>query len=539
MQLFSRSSTESKGFSQRLGSRGYIFVVTSVATFLLIIALKRPAPVAITAQARLTVPPLAAGDTHYAEAGRPSWTERLTSQELLAAAGNGLRVTDGLSADEARRYLALWTARVRGSLSISEQPNASEEGSCVTIRYADVTPENSVTVLTSLLNHARSDPTALSTGASAGPRSHTLSDEVLAAEDRVILAENAIDEFIAAEIERRREKMFALRVEQAEEQHRAQVLQRAREAEQRAIAERAAQEELEVNNENPGHAAANSRNPEYDVLERALVKAQTERQELLSRFATDHAAVSRVELEIGQLELLLDQTPKFLAVASGHAEPTERGPEALVDLEFDLEPGAADAVPLPPEEINMELELARIEKSDAYRELQEDLVEVQQALAVVVDQSTQESATPLVITEAPQVVGHHQPGLSMWQLVGIGSVAGLVGFIFAVLKNLVNIPEVLYSVKDVKKSLGLPITACLSLDNTPDIPAPPTVVRPKLSRVAVRVAELTLLALVGIFLLTFIAQPRLFGEFISDPLATYMTAFRQLRSYVPIPYLLN
>jgi hypothetical protein len=68
-----------------------------------------------------------------------------------------------------------------------------------------------------------------------------------------------------------------------------------------------------------------------------------------------------------------------------------------------------------------------------------------------------------MITEAPRVVGHHQPRLSIWRLVAFGAVTGLV--IFTVLQNFVKVPADLYSVKDVKKSLGLPITAYLSLDN--------------------------------------------------------------------------
>ena len=147
--------------------------------------------------------------------------------------------------------------------------------------------------------------------------------EVRDAEDRVILAENAIAEFVNEQVEHRREELFAIRVRQAEEQYRAQVLQPVQEAEQRAIDERAAQEELGAK---PG---------------------------------------------------------------------------------FDLEASTSDAVPLPPEEINMVLELARIKKSDTYRDMQERLVEAKQGFAAVIDQSGQ-TAGQLVTTEASRVVG--QPG---------------------------------------------------------------------------------------------------------------------------------
>ena len=142
MQSFSHSSPESNGRSQRLGSRAYKFIVASVATILLITALNRPARVSITAQAALTVPPLAAA--HNQDAEQQSWAGRITSKELGAS----------------------------------------------------------------------------------GRLSHTQSDEVLEAEDRVILAENAIEKFVTEHVERRREGLFALRVQQAEEQRRAQVLQR-------------------------------------------------------------------------------------------------------------------------------------------------------------------------------------------------------------------------------------------------------------------------------------------------------------------------
>ena len=438
MKLFSHSLLESTALLRRLRGRAYLIVVIGVATILLVAALKRPTPASVTAQETLTVPPLAG--SHNRDSVQPSCVQRLRSKELIESVGMGLHVTDGLPADEARKYLDTWTTRVRRSLTVSEKPNATEKGTCVTIRYDDVTPESSVTVLTSLLQHVVDNPPVTSFGASAEPLSDTPSDEVLDAKDRVISVENAIEKFVTEQIERRREELFALRVQQAEAQHRAQVL---------------------LSGDKELSATAN-RNQEYDVVERALAKSKTERQELLTRFAMDHAAVSRVDLEIGQLELLLDQTAKSSGGAGVEPEPTDRGQEAGIGLESGLVPGFANAVPLPPEEIDMELELARIEKLDAHRELQRGLVEAQEALAAVIDRSTKSSGFPM-ITKAPRVVGHHQPRLSIWRLVAFGAVTGLV--IFTVLQNFVKVPADLYSVKDVKKSLGLPITAYLSLNN--------------------------------------------------------------------------
>ncbi len=464
------------------------------------------------------------------------WHGRLTSNKLLRAAGAELRVTDGLPERVAREFLDVWTSRVGRSLAVSEE-RTTDDGTYVTICYSDSTPESSVAVLNSLLGQAVAGPIA--TGGSGQSRlSPAMRNALLSAKDELIRAEETREQFVADEIDRRREELLVLRVQQAEELQSSQARQQARQEEQQPINASLTQEHAEFQKQNgDAHNAQDSRNPEYVVLERALVEAQTERQKLLDRFATDHAAVSRVELEIGQLELLLDQTPEYFSVAAVEPDSTSREPTD--DLAFDLGPVAATAVALPPEEIDMEFELARVKQSAEYGQLHDRFLQAQQALALLTDRMQSLGEVRPTIIEAPQVVAHDRPGITTWQFATFLSVAVLVGFVFSVMKNLVNIPEVLYAVKDVKKSLRLPLTACLSIDNAPDIPAPPTVVRPKVSKVATRMAEFTLVALVGTLLLTFAAQPRLFEEFVRDPLATYMSAFQLVRSFVPIPYLFN
>jgi hypothetical protein len=263
------------------------------------------------------------------------------------------------------------------------------------------------------------------------------------------------------------------------------------------------------------------------MIVRALVRSQAERQELLTRFPADHAAVRRVEVEIGDLELLARHSDQYLQT-DGPADrpvflPSSSAPPTAEDFLASFDESAA-------------IELLR--QSETYQTLSSKLLQAKKDLENIADTDRIASNVQrVVVCRPPEFVKSDLTRVRWPKLLTAATISLLLGFVLSRLGDSISLPTDFYSVEDVHRSLKIPVFGQLQMDSTPEVSRPERIASIRFWHLGVRLVELLAMLLIGAFALTLITHPSLWSELPSRPLMTYIRAFQELRSQIPLPYL--
>ena len=522
---------------KRMQYRTYVFAVSALAAFLTIVAFVKPDVSSAVSQATITVP------QDGSQVALDPIMERLRSMDFLRKAGQRHGITDGGTSSQGAATVEDWARGVQAGLEIVAKNSAAADGMDVVLKYHGLDGKHSIAVMESLLTTLKdeySDVESLVSTPAAESRK-TLAGQQL---ERAKLARQS---FVDEELARRRQEhrlgnegqipvSIQRELDSAHDSSAIHTPLAAPATEDVNEADVELSEPRDTDNStSPDDWLAEQRrvdagnhlvrNPEYDQFVRALVRAQTERQELLTQFSSSHLAVRRIEAEIGKLELLVSHTEKYLQAEASATD--ESSVDEMLALRTDEELTSFDE----------SAAISSIHQSETYQSLDREVHRAEQELAEITRTVPVSHRQPFVVSQPPDLLNRALVGITRAKLLTIGAISTLLGFVVSRLGDAAAVPTVFYSIADVHRSLRIPVVGQLAMDNTPVVPHPESITRGRFWQQFVRAGEFAAVTFFCGFIFALFLRPEILEVFFSNPITAYAHALYELRRFVPVPYL--
>jgi hypothetical protein len=512
--MFRRRNSTLTGTGARLSSRGrsriYAFAAISLATFLVAMAVVRH-PRLVTARADL----LQLAGHIQNDDGTITVPDFDTRAEALLQRLKSVSFVDQLADhpqfSESANCQAGWCERVQQSLSAELRPGKSPREREIRVEYTATSEDEATQTLTAIIDQIMAERNTDAAAESLKKKWQQTRDAATEAGRRRQRARQALEAYLNREMERRRRDFAAQRPAEGS------VGVAARSAE---AGEPSALPKVEIPN------------IEWQSLEESLTEVEEKRAELLKTRTMAHPLVLRLDREIRNLKLALVDTPRFVVQENSHPEP----------ISVDTRPGAADSTGAQAHaetaEFNEALARVQIEETEEYQQLDADSRLAQETYQL---QLTRFQSLPapdklkfesLEISKPVHVGGQCAAMVSPLDLLNYAALAGLTGMALAVLRRFRRTPEVFYSRQDVADTLGLPVTAALSVEHGPPLPDPPDRTIPRVTRVAVAASEFVVAAVIVLILANCFIRSDYATGLLDDPFASYLDAIDQAKMFL-------
>ena len=523
-------------------NRKYVLSVSVIAVSLLILAFVRPNYTACVSQATITVP------KKPGPHGLNVVTDHIQSLSFLRLAGRQHGLAEGIPSECVPGILDRWAARVQTALVLTEKDHTADDLTDIVLEYEGSNRCQSLDVMNAVL-------AALALESERPRNEADVRAQIQAEAQR---HRQALASFVSQTLARMREQhrdmsgeqQISISTEQRVYPDGSRRLHSSGESEApqfdqgHRLTDRHSANETgtEVQKVPPWPQKQTDRpspktlNPEFDVLNRALVKAQAERKDLLARYAANHAAVRRVDLEIGELQLLISRTEKYLedhavGVAADGADPSAAVADSEADRGWEEKYIAS---------FDEQAAISLIHQSETYQKLSDQVERAQNQLRQLstLDLAIQDTQQ-IVVSRPPELLKTPIKSLPFSRLISIVTIASLIGFVLSRLGDSVSLPAEFYSIADVYRSLKIPVIGQLAMDNTPAIPQPERVASVGVWQFSVRAVELLAVFLIGTFAIMAVTHPSILREISNNPVTAYLHALDEFRNQFPMPYLFN